>query len=319
MPAERVADQVTKQVAGGDRIPVVVLGGWLGAGKTTLVNRLLRDIRGERIAIIVNDVGEVNIDTELVASHHGDTVELTNGCICCSIGDSLGMTLRDLVLGDRPPERILIEASGVAQPDRVASYGDRRRVRPDGVVVAVDASDVVARAADPVYGELVHRQVRAADLLVLTKADVAIDAGAGAAAWCSRVAPDAQVVVSSEGPGWVQLVLGGLDAAEPTPADALDVPVSVSLWQPGGPVDTDRVAAALGEHSEVLVRAKGTFARLGGGAVAVHLAGGRVSVESFGGVPTGRMVLVTGMPPPDLGVLLGALGATRRTGSEVSA
>ena len=128
---------------------MVVLGGWLGAGKTTLLNRLLRAAdAGERIAVLVNDVGEVNLDVDLVASRDGDTVELTNGCVCCTIGDSLSSTLRDLVLGDRPPDRVVVEASGIAEPDRVAAYGDRRRIRPDGIVVAVDATDVVARAAD---------------------------------------------------------------------------------------------------------------------------------------------------------------------------
>ncbi|HBM56866.1 MAG TPA: cobalamin biosynthesis protein P47K, partial [Acidimicrobiaceae bacterium] len=103
---------------------MVVLGGWLGAGKTTLLNRLLRAASdGERIAVVVNDVGEVCLDAELVAARDGDTVELTNGCVCCSIGDSLGVTLRDLVLSDRPPDRLVIEASGVAEPDRVAAYG----------------------------------------------------------------------------------------------------------------------------------------------------------------------------------------------------
>ena len=87
------------------------------------------------------------------------------------------MTLRDLVLRDqitddsaakRRLDRLVVEASGVAEPDRVAAYGDRRRIRPDGIVVAVAATDVVARAADPVYGPLVVRQVRAADLIMLT-------------------------------------------------------------------------------------------------------------------------------------------------------
>ncbi len=298
---------------------MVVLGGWLGAGKTTLVNRLLREVQGERIAVVVNDVGEVNIDAELVAAHHGDTVELTNGCVCCSIGGSLGLTLRDLVLGDRPPERIVIEASGVAEPGRVASYGDRRRIRPDGVVVAVDAGDVVARSADRVFGPLVHRQACAADLLILTKSDVAHDGGEGAAAWCRDVAPDTPLIVASDDGRWVPLVFGGLEAAEPTPADALDIPVSVSLWSADGPVDTDRVASALDEYSEVLVRAKGTFAGLHGRAAAVHLAGGTVAVEPFGGVPSGLMVLVTGMPAPDLGDLLATLGTASPEGSRVSA
>ena len=74
------------KLAADSRIPMVVLGGWLGAGKTTLLNRLLRTVDdNERIAVLVNDVGEVNLDVELVASRDGDTAELTNGCVCCKI------------------------------------------------------------------------------------------------------------------------------------------------------------------------------------------------------------------------------------------
>jgi len=212
--------------AGSKLIPMVVLGGWLGAGKTTLLNRLLRAAGdGERIAVVVNDVGEVCLDAELVAARDGDTVELTNGCVCCSIGDSLGVTLRDLVLSDRPPDRLVIEASGVAEPDRVAAYGDRRRLRLDGVVVAIDAVDVVDRACHVTYGPLVRRQAAAAELLVVTKADVAADGGSAARAWCADVAPDTPVVEASDDDRWVPLVLGGLDAVEPTPTDALDVAV----------------------------------------------------------------------------------------------
>ena len=125
---------------GLDRIPMVAVGGCLGSGKTTLLNRFLRASGGERLSAVVNDVGAVNLDAELVAARDGGTVELTNGCVCCSIGDSLALTLRDLVLSDRPPDRLVIEASGVAEPDRVAAYGDRRRIRLDGVVVAVDGT-----------------------------------------------------------------------------------------------------------------------------------------------------------------------------------
>ena len=67
----------------GGRIPMVVIGGWLGAGKTTLVNRLLGQAQGERIAVVVNDIGKVVVDADLVEAGDGDTVELANGCVCC--------------------------------------------------------------------------------------------------------------------------------------------------------------------------------------------------------------------------------------------
>ena len=299
------------------RIPMVVLGGWLGAGKTTLVNRLLRAADGERIAVVVNDIGEVNLDADLVAARDGDTVELTNGCVCCSIGDSLAMTLRDLVLDDRPPDRLVVEASGVAEPDRVASYGDRRRIRPDGIVVAVDATDVVARAADRTYGPLVVRQVGAAEVIVVTKVDLAADGGAAARAWCAEVAPGTPVltVEPSGGDRWVAQVLGtpaayvldtGLEwAPEQTPEmtdirPALDLPVETRMLPlggpPGGPVDPERLAAGLEALRDRvgagLLRAKAVVAGTDGASTAVHLAAGRVSVERAPGGATNALVLI---------------------------
>src|SRR5689334_9991881 len=99
-------------------IPLTVIGGFLGAGKTTLVNHLLRGGHGRRIAVMVNDFGAINIDAELVADRAADTISLANGCICCSIGDSLMLALIELLHRPDPPEHLVIEASGVADPAR---------------------------------------------------------------------------------------------------------------------------------------------------------------------------------------------------------
>src|SRR4029077_18189906 len=126
-----------------------VIGGFLGAGKTTLLNRLLRGSTGRRFAVLVNDFGTLDIDGSLVADHGGDTIALANGCLCCTIGDSLVTTL--LALLD-PPELfddIVVEASGVADPGRVADLATlETRLARDGVIVVVDAALVRARGAD---------------------------------------------------------------------------------------------------------------------------------------------------------------------------
>ena len=294
-----------------ERIPMVVLGGWLGAGKTTLINRLLRAAHDERIAVVVNDIGEVNLDAELVTARDGDTVELTNGCVCCSMGESLALTLRDLVLSERPPDRLVVEASGVADPDRVAAYGDRRRIRPDGVVVAVDAVDVIRRAADPTYGPLVCRQATAADLLVVTKADLTTNQAESARRWCTAVAPGTPVVVASDDDGWVSLAFGELDVALPVPGDALDVPVAGATWTTDGTVDVEAVVDVLEARSDRLLRAKGVLTDRHGWSVAVHLAGGRVTVDPFAGAASGRLVAVAPSGSLDTGQLAAALDSTR--------
>ena len=103
-------------------IPVTVIGGYLGSGKTTLLNALLRGDHGRRLAVLVNDFGSINIDADLITAHGGDTISLANGCICCSLQDNLGATLYDLATRSDPPDQIVIEASGVADPGRIGHY-----------------------------------------------------------------------------------------------------------------------------------------------------------------------------------------------------
>ncbi len=159
--------------------PFTVIGGFLGAGKTTLLNRLLRAETGRRFAVLVNDFGAFDIDGRLVVEHGGDTVALANGCLCCTIGDSLVTTL--LALLEKPDrfDHIVVEASGVADPGRIADLAvlDPRLVR-DGVIVVVDAASVRERASDRRVGDTITRQLTAADLLVLNKLDLAPDIAA---------------------------------------------------------------------------------------------------------------------------------------------
>ncbi len=157
-------------------IPFTVIGGFLGAGKTTLLNRLLAATPGRRFAVLVNDFGALDIDGRLVARHGGDTIALANGCLCCTIGDSLVQTLVDLLDRGSAIDHIVVEASGVADPGRIADLGVLdSRLRRDGVVVVVDAETVRARASDRRLGDTVLRQLRAADLMVLNKTDLADD------------------------------------------------------------------------------------------------------------------------------------------------
>ena len=152
-------------------IPLTVVGGYLGAGKTTLVNRVLRDPGGRRIAVLVNDFGAIDIDSELIESEAGETISLTNGCVCCSMGGELLFQLAGLRDRDDPPEHILIEASGVGDPSAIAMYGDVPGFRRDGTIVVVDASAPPRR--DPEVELQVEDQLRGAHLIVLNKTDVA--------------------------------------------------------------------------------------------------------------------------------------------------
>ena len=156
------------------RLPLTVIGGFLGAGKTTLLNRLLRDSGGRRFAVLVNDFGALNIDAELVASNAGDTVVLTNGCVCCSIGDDLSAALIRVLASEPPFDAVVIEASGVSDPWRIAQIGlAAPELGLDGVIVLVDASAVLEQARDPLLADSLERQLKAADLIVINKTDLA--------------------------------------------------------------------------------------------------------------------------------------------------
>ena len=171
-------------------VPVTVLGGYLGAGKTTLVNNLLTNNHGRRLAVLVNDFGAVNIDVDLIVSHDGDTISLKNGCVCCSISDALGESLDRVLALDPQPDQIVIEASGVADPAKIASYGyGWPGCRMDAVIVLADVETIQDKAKDQFVGELIIRQLRGADLVLVTKSDlVSEDALNSVICWAADIA-----------------------------------------------------------------------------------------------------------------------------------
>ncbi len=172
------------------RLPLTVIGGFLGAGKTTLLNRWLRHAGGQRLAVLVNDFGALNIDAELIAVNSGETIALSNGCVCCQIGDDLsGALIRVLESAERF-DAVVIEASGVSDPWRIAQLG---RADPglalDGVIVLVDASVAQAQWRDPLLTDTVERQLKAADLIVVNKIDLIADSERAALRdWIASVA-----------------------------------------------------------------------------------------------------------------------------------
>ncbi|WP_419920857.1 CobW family GTP-binding protein [Candidatus Poriferisodalis sp.] len=177
------------------RIPVTVIGGYLGAGKTTLVNHVLRS-SDERIAVIVNDFGEISIDEDLIAAAEGDKLTLANGCICCTLADGFAAALQTVRSAEMPPERLLIEASGVADPAQIAAYGHTPGLRLDAVVVMADAEQVRRQANDRWVADTVQLQLAAADLLVLNKVDLlaSADDADELCNWLRAVAPGAALV-----------------------------------------------------------------------------------------------------------------------------
>ena len=157
-------------------LPLTIIGGFLGAGKTTLIQRLLTHTEGRRIAVLVNDFGKLNIDAKLIAQAGADTIELTNGCVCCSIGDDLNGALIQLESRASDFDHVVIEASGVSDPWKIAQIGLLNAgYRLDGVIVLVDAASVQDLLNNPRYEDTVIRQCRRADLLLVNKIDLVSD------------------------------------------------------------------------------------------------------------------------------------------------
>ena len=159
---------------GMHRIAVTVIGGFLGAGKTTLLNHWLRAVSGKRVMVLVNDFGALNIDAELIAALQGDTIALTNGCICCQMGGDLSQALIRILDNPEPPDEVWIEASGVSDPGHIARLV---RAAPElelrGVIVLVDSLAIASQLQNPMLRETLVAQIEAADCLLLSKTDVA--------------------------------------------------------------------------------------------------------------------------------------------------
>ena len=264
-----------------DAIPFSVIGGFLGAGKTTLLNRLLRGPTGRRFAVLVNDFGALDIDGRLVAEHVGDTIALANGCLCCTIGNSLVTTLLSLLERPERFDHIVVEASGVADPGRIADLAVLEpRLARDGVIVVVDAAHVRERAADRRVGDTVARQLAAADLLVLNKVDLAHDL-AGLRGWLSTQSA-APILEARHADVSIDLLFG-LDRYGGSGSDgAADSFASWSYEWPE-PVERETVLSMLRDAIGVL-RAKGIvrFADAPARRSVVHLVGHRLDVDDDG-------------------------------------
>src|SRR5215213_11649329 len=161
-------------------VPILLVTGFLGAGKTTAVNHLLAHAEGRRIAAVVNDFGAINIDAELIAGASDGVVSLSNGCICCSLEGDLLRTLATLLRRDPRSEFIVIDTSGIADPsDIVRNLMDPliwQEAPLETVLCVVDATT----SAEMLNDALLRSQLRSADVVALSKVDLADAAGRAA-------------------------------------------------------------------------------------------------------------------------------------------
>jgi G3E family GTPase len=240
----------------GRRVPFTLLGGYLGAGKTTIVNHVVRHAGGRRIVVLVNDVAALNVDAALIAEHDGTTLSLTNGCVCCAIADDFAQTLEQIRAMPERPDHVLMELSGVGEPARVAPWASTAGFRLDGIVVAVDADQIVGLADRQYVGDTIVEQLRAADLVLLTKTDLAGDGGTEARALVrSCTAAPMLVVVDGDVDASVLLGIDRVDQGPPS-ARRPSAPYTTSVLDVGRPsrVALERMVASLRPD---VIRAKG--------------------------------------------------------------
>ncbi len=285
-------------------VPILLVAGFLGAGKTTVVNHLLAHAGGRRIAAVVNDFGAINIDAELIAGASDGIVSLANGCICCSLEGDLLRTLAAILRCSPRPEAIVIETSGVADPaDIVRNLMDPviwREAPLETVICVVDAT----APAEALNDALFRSQLRAADVVALSKVDLADAAGRERIrAAVAAIKPAAVVVDALHGQvPWVLLFPDDPDRP-PAPRDpgrrrpAADRFETLS-WTAEQPLSLARLQAAIGRLAPKLVRAKGLFETVEqpGRQLLFQLAGGRATLAPAGtptpGTPRARIVFI---------------------------
>lgn len=155
-------------------IPLSVISGYLGSGKTTLINRVIGELGAPGLCVIVNDFGALDIDAEILRRADGLTLTLANGCVCCSAAAGLYDAFEAALNAVPRPARIIMEASGVADPARLNAIA---RAEPSlearAVVTVVDCLSIVRDTKDPLRKPDILRQLRAADLILLSKTDLA--------------------------------------------------------------------------------------------------------------------------------------------------
>lgn len=246
-------------------IGVLIIGGYLGSGKTTLVNHILRSGTGRETLVLVNDFGDIAIDGELIQADMDGVVTLVNGCSCCALSTPLIEFLVALRDKELRPQLLIIEASGVANTAMVASHAMIPGFRLEGIVTVVDAETISERLRDDYVGSTVQRQIEAADVLIINKTDLATRADLESVSeLLAGLAPSALVIEAVDAEAPIVFLIGEALESDLDLMEARDSfggePHAMHetwSWECNSVISHDRFEAVLESLPDRLLRVKG--------------------------------------------------------------
>ncbi len=272
-------------------LPSCIITGYLGSGKTTLLNHLLRKAKGRRIAVLVNDFGDMAIDADLILSKEDDTYVLSNGCICCSIGGQFFKAIDSILKRRANLDILLIETSGVADAQVLADIAKAEAdLLLDGVVTVVDSLELQACLKNTLLKDTLERQLRAATIVLLNKTDRGIDVQKNYAT-IQRLNPHAHIFKTSHGRIDSDIILdASLNSHQPMHAlAAVSLPKDARLdhqniffrwsWQGSCFLPRKALEKFLDRAAPLAYRMKGFVYLCDGSLLAVHSVAGQYTLS----------------------------------------
>ncbi|MBE8219981.1 MAG: GTP-binding protein [Alphaproteobacteria bacterium] len=283
-------------------VPLTIIAGFLGAGKTSLLNHILTHNKRRRITALVNDFGALSIDAELIAAQEANQITLANGCVCCSINDDLAVGLAQALDASPAPDHIIIEASGVADPARIALFADvDSALRLDGIITLVDAAAHFIHARDTYLADTYRRQIMCGDFFLINKTDLITgDTLQKVQDDLRQLRPDTPQVAIQYGVYECEALLGFQKNDSPpfVPSPSLSsVPLTqkehgLVHWSAHLPaIARAEIQDKLQRLAPHLLRAKAIL-QDGAGAYIIHYAGGRIDIIDYDGKPSGHFSII---------------------------
>jgi G3E family GTPase len=266
-------------VSSNKGLPVTIVTGYLGAGKTTLVNNALRKANGLKLAILVNEFGSLAIDEDLIISQDENMISIAGGCVCCSYGNDLLLSLMELAKLDPKPNHIILEASGVAIPSAIeTSISLIEECYVESIVALVDAEQIRDQLSDKYVADTILAQIQSADLIFANKIDLVKNLS-DFNCWASNSPPLDSCICVSHSNIELDVLLGVKRVGESNPQGPHINEFWSKTYIPGAPLDPKAFAKLLSGSDLKLVRTKGYVKGTDGKTYLIQTVGHRYYID----------------------------------------